>query len=147
MTSVEEHIANGISAAAVRDCIKVSAVPMLILDCRPFIAYNMKHIVDAENVYCPPILKRRSNGFVALENIVTCERKRRLLLDGHYKTVIVYDEETRDLAMSAKDSNLYSVLKSFRQQVDIGKVDFIIGKIPTHSLSLSLSLSVSNRNE
>ncbi|PVD30606.1 hypothetical protein C0Q70_09879 [Pomacea canaliculata] len=48
----------------------------LILDCRPFMAFNKGHIVGAINVHCPPILKRRSGGFVALENIVPCAEKR-----------------------------------------------------------------------
>ena len=34
----------------------------LLLDCRPFMAYNTGHVVDAVNVHCPPILKRRSGG-------------------------------------------------------------------------------------
>lgn len=128
MSRVEENLANGISVQSVADCLQSGAGTTLLLDCRPFIAYNDNHILDATNVYCPPILKRRSNGFVSLENLVTCERKRKMLKEGHYKSVIVYDVDTTDLAKSAKDSNLYPVLKSLRQQVDLDHVNFIIGK-------------------
>lgn len=127
MSTVEANLANGVSAQFVAECLQTESGTTLLLDCRPFIAFNDNHIIDATNVYCPPILKRRSNGFVSLENIVTCERKRKLLQEGHYKCVIVYDTDTTDLAQSAKDSNLYSVLKSLRQQVDLDHVNFIIG--------------------
>ncbi|XP_045188674.1 dual specificity protein phosphatase 1-like [Mercenaria mercenaria] len=127
MSGVEENLANGISVENVADCLQSNTTGTLLLDCRPFIAFNDNHVLDALNVYCPPILKRRSNGFVSLENIVTCERKRKLLQEGQYKSVIVYDADTTDLAHSAKDSNLYPVLKSLRQQVDIEQVNFIIG--------------------
>lgn len=126
--AVEEDLANGISIERVTESVETQAGTTLFLDCRPFIAYNDNHILHAVNVNCPPILKRRSNGFVSLQNIVTCERKRKLLQDGHYSSVIVYDADTTDLAQSAKDSNLYPVLKSLRQQVDIDHVSFIIGE-------------------
>ena len=96
---------------------------ILILDSRPFISYNEGHIVTATNVHCPPILKRRSGGFVALENIVPCGQKREKLENGEFRKIIVYDEDTTDLELSAKDSNLYSVLKSLRQQIDSIEVD------------------------
>lgn len=99
------------------------AEEILILDSRPFISYNEGHIVTATNVHCPPILKRRSGGFVALENIVPCAEKREKLESGDFKRVVVYDEDTVDLELSAKDSNLYSVLKSLRQQIDSIEVD------------------------
>lgn len=127
MSEVEENIANGIT---VEDAVALIENPdnTLVLDCRPFIAYNDNHVMNALNVYCPPILKRRSNGFVCLENIVTCERRRRQLQDGLYVRVICYDTDTEDLTQSGKDSNLYAVLKSLRQQVDISHISYIIGK-------------------
>lgn len=127
MSTVEENLAVGISVETAVESLKSDAATTLILDCRPFIAFNENHILDASNVYCPPILKRRSNGFVSLENIVTCERKRKLLNEDHYRSVIVYDADTAEIAQSAKDSNLYAVLKSLRQQVDLEQVNFIVG--------------------
>lgn len=126
MSGVEENIANGISVSDAVEIVQDSGTT-LVLDCRPFIAFNDSHIINALNVYCPPILKRRSNGFVSLENIVTCERRRRQLQDGHYLRVLCYDTDTEDLTQSGKDSNLYAVLKSLRQQVDISQISYIIG--------------------
>lgn len=101
----------------------------LVLDCRPFMAYNQGHVMDAVNVHCPPILKRRSGGFVALENIVPCCHKRERLLRGCFTNVVVYDRRTEDLtrAITDTDSNLYSVLKSLLQQVDLDRVFYLIG--------------------
>lgn len=121
------NIANGISIEEVNAIIRYHTNKPLFLDCRPFMVYNENHVVEAVNVHFPPILKRRSNGFISLENIVTCEHKRRLLVEGKFDSVIVYDADTQDLARSAKDSNLFPVLKSLRQQVKLSQVNFIIG--------------------
>ena len=102
----------------------------LVLDCRPFMAFNQGHVVDALNVHCPPILKRRSGGFVALENIVPCPVRREALRLGRYRSVVVYDQATSDLAAASadRDSNLYSVVKSLVQQVEVEHIYFLVGE-------------------
>ena len=105
----------------------------LLLDCRPFMSFNDSCIVESSNVHCPPILKRRSGGFVALENIIPCTEKRDLLLSGHYSQVIFYDEDTTDMTQASKDSNLFSVLKSFKQQVDHCEACYLKGITQLHS--------------
>lgn len=127
MSSDEATIAKGVSPEIVADCLQNASNSTLILDCRPFMAFNEKHIKHSSNVHCPPILKRRSNGFVSLENIVPCERQRRNLQDGHYRNVIICDADTVDLSSPAKDSNLNSVIKSLKQQVEINDIMFLIG--------------------
>lgn len=127
---MEVNIASGVECSKVvewlenspscRDCV-------LLLDCRPFMAYNDNHIAGSSNVHCPPILKRRSGGFVALENIVPCPEKRQMLKEEQFRTIIVYDNDTSNLTLSSKDSNLYSVLKSLRQQVDHCEAVYIQG--------------------
>lgn len=102
---------------------------VLVLDCRPFMAYNTGHVITASNVHCPPILKRRSGGFVSLENIIPCETKRQQLLAGHYSYVVMYDKDSVELSKcSAPDSNLFSVMKSFHQQVQQENVYYLKGK-------------------
>ena len=127
MSCEEASIASGVTPEIVADCLQNATNSTLILDCRPFMAFNEKHIKSSSNVHCPPILKRRSNGFVCLENIVPCERQRKCLLEGHFCNVIVCDSNTVDLTSPSKDSNLNSVIKSLRQQVEINMVMFIIG--------------------
>ncbi|KAL3863886.1 hypothetical protein ACJMK2_005613 [Sinanodonta woodiana] len=125
--TVDTSVSSGIYPSKATSLLQSQCQYTLVLDARPFMAYNITHIVSAINVHCPPILKRRSNGFVALENIVPCETSRKLLLEGHFRHVIVYDAQTTDLAISTQDSNLYSVLKSLRQQVELDEVYYIIG--------------------
>lgn len=134
---MEVNIASGVECSKVvewlenspscRDCV-------LLLDCRPFMAYNDNHIAGSSNVHCPPILKRRSGGFVALENIVPCPEKRQMLKEEQFRTIIVYDNDTSNLTLSSKDSNLYSVLKSLRQQVDHCEAVYIQGGFEEFSL-------------
>ncbi|XP_059162112.1 dual specificity protein phosphatase 1-A-like [Physella acuta] len=100
---------------------------ILIIDCRSFLAFNQSRIVESVNIHCPPILKRRSGGFISLENIVPCEEKRAMLLKGVYPNVLVYDDNTLELAQASSDSNLLSVIKSLLKQVDSLSVRFIIG--------------------
>lgn len=101
---------------------------LLIIDCRSFMAFNQGHILESVNIHCPPILKRRSGGFIALEHIVPCEGKRSQLLRGLVSNVVVYDENTQELGQVAGDSNLLSVIQSLLKQVDRLTVRFIIGK-------------------
>lgn len=114
--------ANSVEAEELVNHIKSQPECTLILDSRSFMSYNENHIVHSENVHCPPIVKRRSGGFVALENIVPCEVKRKQLESGVFRKIIVYDGDTCDLTSASKDSNLYSVLKSLRQQL-VDKID------------------------
>lgn len=91
-------------------------------------AFNQSHIVESINIRCPPILKRRSGGFISLENIVPCENKRSQLISGYFPHVLVYDDNTQELSQASGDSNLLSVIRSLLQQVDTLTVHFIIGK-------------------
>ncbi|KAK3094341.1 hypothetical protein FSP39_000537 [Pinctada imbricata] len=108
----------GVLSDTLSQWIMDDELDILMLDSRPFLAFNEGNISSSCNVRCPPILKRRSGGFVALENIVPCEQKRSKLRSGQFDRVVVYDDETVDLESAAKDSNLYSVLKSLYQQLE-----------------------------
>lgn len=99
----------------------------LVLDCRPFLHFNEGHIMTAQNIHCPPILKRRSGGFISLENIVPDESRRLQLTSGQYESVILYDQDTNVLADAAKDSNLYLVFKSLNQQIENVAVFYLSG--------------------
>ncbi|XP_060073022.1 dual specificity protein phosphatase 1-like [Ylistrum balloti] len=71
-----------------------TASKVLIVDSRPYIAYNEEHIIGACNMYCPPILKRRfaNGGQVHLESMLGVETKNRLI-SGQFSTIVVYDQE------------------------------------------------------
>ncbi|XP_021348607.1 dual specificity protein phosphatase 1-like [Mizuhopecten yessoensis] len=135
---MEVNLASGVSCTKVVEWLEDRASCrecVLMLDCRPFMAFNDGHIRNSLNVHCPPILKRRSGGFVALENIVPCSEKREMLKEGHFNTIVLYDSDTTDLTLSSKDSNLYSVLKSLRQQVENCQAVYIQGGFDEFSTS------------
>ena len=68
----------------------------LVIDTRPFLAYNASHIGTARNAYYPPILLRRRAGgkttSLSLEQMVRDEELCRELVGGRYTNVVVYDE-------------------------------------------------------
>jgi len=76
----------------------------LVIDSRPFLAFNAAHILTAFNAYYPPILMRRrtaaaagvgstpGSGVLPLETIVNDAETCRELLAGRYTSVVVYDE-------------------------------------------------------
>ena len=84
---------------------------LLVIDCRSFLAYNSGHIVKAHNAHCPPIVRRRSGGSLSLENILRCEKTRDNLAQGHYRQIVVYDENSQDIGQLPDDSTLTLVLK------------------------------------
>lgn len=123
-----EAAVTGLSVDSLATLLSCQDRTTLVLDCRPFMSYNTGHVVEAVNVHCPSILKRRSGGFVALENIVPDPTHRERLQRGGYRAVVVYDQCTNDLASADTDSNLYSVMKSLIQQVDVEKVFYLVGE-------------------
>ena len=78
---------------------------VLILDCRSFLCYNTRHILDAYNVHCPLLLKRRSKGPLPLEYVVTCGEARSDLLAGFYQAILVYDEDSTDFPKEANQAH------------------------------------------
>ncbi|XP_077992339.1 dual specificity protein phosphatase 1-like [Glandiceps talaboti] len=93
---------------------------ILLIDCRPFLAYNSSHIATAQNIHCPTILKRRSKGTVALENIVPCKDTRERLRNGDYKTIVAYDLDTLEWESLSKDCNLKLILRSLQMEEELG---------------------------
>lgn len=68
---------------------------VLVIDSRPFLAFNGGHVRTAHNVHCPTIVRRRCGGRqLPLENIVRCPDARDRLRDGNFSAVVVYDHRT-----------------------------------------------------
>ena len=111
-----------------RKWLESSTTTTLVIDCRPFLAFNEGHITTAHNVHCPPIVKRRSGGCISLANVIPCEKARQKLKAGLFSRVVVYDDSTDDLENLAKDSNLFLVLKSLQDDSGISTVHYLQGK-------------------
>ncbi|KAL6422929.1 hypothetical protein ACFW04_010436 [Cataglyphis niger] len=89
-----------------------SAVPPVILDCRPFILYNVNHIRGAINVNCSDRFNRRrlQLGKATLADLATAREGKELLRRRQFKEVIVYDDCTDDLEHLPVQHPLFLVL-------------------------------------
>lgn len=70
----------------------------IVLDCRPFISYNMSHISGAINVNCSDRFNRRrlQQGKASLADLATTREGKELLKKRTYREVVVYDDNTCD---------------------------------------------------
>ena len=84
---------------------------VLVIDCRPFLAYNSDHINGSHNIHFPRILRRRSKGPLPLKYILTCPETREELLAGVYELVVVYDENSMELT-GRENGDLQPVLET-----------------------------------
>merc|ERR1711972_393781 len=71
----------------------------LLLDCRPFIAYNVSHIKGAINVNCCDRFnrKRLQQGKASLADLATTKEGKEMLKKRNWKDIIVYDDSSEDL--------------------------------------------------
>ncbi|XP_043276790.1 uncharacterized protein [Venturia canescens] len=72
---------------------------LVILDCRPFIVYNVNHVRGAINVNCSDRFNRRrlQLGKASLADLVTAREGKDILKRGNYTEVVIYDDCTADL--------------------------------------------------
>ncbi|XP_076638108.1 uncharacterized protein LOC143350132 [Colletes latitarsis] len=70
----------------------------VLLDCRPFILYNVNHVRGAINVNCSDRFNRRrlQLGKATLADLATTREGKELLRKRHYREVVVYDDCTDD---------------------------------------------------
>lgn len=88
--------------------------PVVIVDCRPFMAYNASHIRGAINVNCSDRWnrKRLQTGRVSLADLATSPEGKELLRRRSVKEVIVYDDGAVDCERLPPSSTLYIVLSA-----------------------------------
>ena len=86
--------------------------PVLILDCRPFFAYNANHIQGAVNINCSDRFNRRrlQQGKCSLVDLVTTKEGKDTFKKRCSKEIVLYDERTVDVGHIATDATLYLVL-------------------------------------
>ncbi|CAI9744424.1 specificity phosphatase 10-like [Octopus vulgaris] len=102
------------------------AKSMLIVDCRPFLEYNMSHIRGAINVNCIDRLNRKKlqqKGKVALVDLVTTKEGKEMFRRRSAKEIILYDTCTRDESHLSKDNAITAILSLLYWE---GKEAFIL---------------------
>merc|ERR1712117_278770 len=86
----------------------------LLLDCRPFIAYNVSHIKGAINVNCCDRFnrKRLQQGKATLADLATTKEGRDLLKKRTWKEVVVYDDCSDSLEELPASHTLFLVMNA-----------------------------------
>ncbi|XP_034946613.1 dual specificity protein phosphatase 10 [Chelonus insularis] len=85
---------------------------LVLLDCRPFIVYNVNHIRGAINVNCSDRFNRRrlALGKAKLADLVTAREGKDILKRKNYTEVVLYDDCTTDLEHLPTQHPLFLVL-------------------------------------
>ncbi|KAK6620756.1 hypothetical protein RUM43_011051 [Polyplax serrata] len=84
----------------------------LVVDCRPFIAYNVNHIRGSININCSDRFNRRrlQMGKASLADLATTREGKDLLKKRAFKEVVVYDDCTSDVDRLPVSHPLFLVL-------------------------------------
>lgn len=107
----------------------------LVVDCRPFIAYNVNHIRGSINVNCSDRFnrKRLQQGKATLADLATTREGKDLLKKRTYKEVVVYDDCTTDFDRLPTSHPLFLVLTTLVE--DNRDPAFLLGKLASLMLS------------
>lgn len=100
----------------------------LVVDCRPFIAYNVNHIRGSINVNCSDRFnrKRLQQGKATLADLATTREGKDLLKKRTFKEVVVYDDCTTDFDRLPTSHPLFLVLNTLVE--DNRDPAFLLGK-------------------
>ncbi|CAH1259169.1 DUSP1 [Branchiostoma lanceolatum] len=127
------HHVTEITHQNLRALLEGCAERLLVIDTRPFLAYNTCHVVMSDNTHFPAIVKRRSKGSVGMDNIIKDGEKRERLQAGFYSDVVVYDDNSDGQHHLTKDSTTQLVLNGLRQNCSNCRVSFLKGGFDTFS--------------
>lgn len=99
--------------------------PVLLLDCRPFVSFNIKHIKGAINVNCSDRFnrKRLQQGKVGIVDLVTSKEGKDIFKRRGSKEIILYDDHTSDIHQLPSETSLHLVLSSLIRE---GKEAFVL---------------------
>ena len=127
------------------DCVdsRRRSSALLVVDCRPFTAFNAARINGAVNVYCPPIVRRRAGGRIPVVNVVRSAEALADVTAGRCRAVVVYDESSSSVDELDPESNARLSLSSLSAVVAPSTSLYLLKGIslsPPLSLSLSLIL-------
>ncbi|KAM3833512.1 dual specificity protein phosphatase 16 isoform 2-T3 [Vipera latastei] len=95
--------------------LESSMEKLLLIDSRPFVEYNMSHILEAINVNCSKLMKRRlQQDKVLITELIQHSAKQKVEIDGKQE-VVVYDQNSADLATVPSDSFLSLLLRKLEE--------------------------------
>ncbi|KAF6339239.1 dual specificity phosphatase 16 [Rhinolophus ferrumequinum] len=83
---------------------------VLLIDSRPFVEYNTSHILEAININCSKLMKRRlQQDKVLITELIQHSAKHKVDVDYSQK-VVVYDQSSQDVASLSSDCFLTVLL-------------------------------------
>ncbi|XP_034296270.1 dual specificity protein phosphatase 16 [Pantherophis guttatus] len=95
--------------------LESSMEKLLLIDSRPFVEYNMSHILEAINIHCSKLMKRRlQQDKVLITELIQHSAKQKVEIDGKQE-VVVYDQNSADLATVPSDSFLSLLLRKLEK--------------------------------
>ncbi|XP_054974479.1 dual specificity protein phosphatase 16 [Sorex araneus] len=90
--------------------LESGAEKLLLIDSRPFVDYNTSHILEAININCSKLMKRRlQQDKVLITELIQHSAKQQVDVDCNQR-VVVYDQSSEDAASLAPDCFLTVLL-------------------------------------
>ncbi|XP_040822928.1 dual specificity protein phosphatase 16 [Ochotona curzoniae] len=88
---------------------------VLLIDSRPFVEYNTSHILEAININCSKLMKRRlQQDKVLITELIQHSAKHKVDIDCSQK-VVVYDQSSQDVDSLSSDCFLTVLLGKLRK--------------------------------
>ncbi|XP_051491928.1 dual specificity protein phosphatase 16 [Apus apus] len=83
---------------------------LLLIDSRPFVEYNTSHVLDAININCSKLMKRRlQQDKVLITELIQHSAKHKIEIDCKQE-VVVYDQSSKDVTSLSSDCFLTVLL-------------------------------------
>ncbi|KAJ7411664.1 Dual specificity protein phosphatase 16 [Pitangus sulphuratus] len=83
---------------------------LLLIDSRPFVEYNTSHVLDAININCSKLMKRRlQQDKVLITELIQHSAKHKIGIDSKQE-VVVYDQSSKDVTSLSSDCFLTVLL-------------------------------------
>ncbi|RXN34943.1 dual specificity phosphatase 10 [Labeo rohita] len=90
----------------------------VIIDCRPFMEFNKRHIRGAVHINCSDKISRRrlQQGKITVLDLISCRQSKDSFKGIFSKELVVYDESTVDPGRLTPSQPLHVVLESLRRE-------------------------------
>nr|KAG5696975.1 hypothetical protein BaRGS_008437 [Batillaria attramentaria] len=92
--------------------------PVLVIDCRPFLAYNSQHIQGALNISCTDRFNRRrlQQGKVGVLDLLAATHGKDHFRRRHFRDIVLYDDSSSGEKVPETDSALHIVLSTLHRE-------------------------------
>ncbi|XP_068133405.1 dual specificity protein phosphatase 16 [Hyperolius riggenbachi] len=89
---------------------------VLLIDSRPFVDYNTSHILDAININCSKLMKRRlQQDKVQVAELIHHSAKQKVELECQTQQVVIYDQSSIDVTSLPADCFLSVLLRKLEK--------------------------------